>query len=183
MNVNDPDVELWRRAQGGDQRSFDQLRSRYRPMVRGTVRKWLHYASDDDLEDIDSYVWVAVWKALQRFRGDCAFSTWVISIAKNASREWLRKSASDSRGTECVIRETRNTTIVEREDEMATRQTLQDCIKKLPESERELICLAFLAQLTHEEIADRLGSPLGTVKSRLRAGLKRLRYCIGDEDL
>ena len=182
MNVNDPDLELWRRAQSGDRRSFDLLRARYRPMVRGTVRRWLHYASDDDLEDIDSYVWIAVWKSLGGFRGACAFSTWVVSIAKNASREWLRKSSSDSRGTECVIQEARVSMLEEREDEMATRQTLRDAIRNLPDSERQLICLRYFAQLTDEEIAARVDAPLGTVKSRLRAGLKRLRVCIGEED-
>ena len=60
-----------------------------------------------------------------------------------------------------------------------TNSTLYQALRSLPPTQSEVIRLSFLEGLTHQEIAERLGLPLGTVKSRIRLGLVRIRFAIG----
>jgi RNA polymerase sigma-70 factor (ECF subfamily) len=61
------------------------------------------------------------------------------------------------------------------------RRRVQELLNELPTEQREALLLAFFAGLTHAELAERLGEPLGTVKSRIRMGLMRLRTLLDDE--
>ena len=79
MRGQDPDLIPWRRAQQGDEAAFEQLRRKYRPLIGAEIRKRLSGVGSEDLEDIAQQVWLAVWRALPKFRGDAAFGTWVVS--------------------------------------------------------------------------------------------------------
>src|SRR4051794_30279212 len=105
MPSTDPDQSIWLRAQRGEQSAYDMLRRKYRPLVRGEVRKRLHCVGADDLEDLEQNVWVAAWKALPGFRGACLFSTWLAAVSKNVVFEWIRKQRSDREKVEAVTAE------------------------------------------------------------------------------
>jgi RNA polymerase sigma-70 factor (ECF subfamily) len=176
MQGRDPDQHLWQRAQQRDAGAYDQLRRKYRALVNGSVRKWFHGASGDDLQDIEQDVWIAVWNALPNFRGDAAFNTWVVGIAKNVTFNYLRRKRTEAQAVAQVAQNPPREGV--REGEMVSHLAVHEEIKNLGDSEREVIHLRYFAQLTDEEIAQKLETPLGTVKSRIRAGLAKLRAAL-----
>ncbi len=178
MPGTDPDLDIWKRAQQGDENAYRQLRHKYRPLVRGEIRKRLHTLTEDDLLDIEQDVWLGVWNSLARFRGRSLFSTWLAAIAKNHAYEWLRRKKSEETAIACVVYDSRPERAAGTEDEAILHLAVHEAAQKLGEAEREVNHLRYFLQLTDEEVAQTLSLPPGTVKSRLRAGLKKLRTAL-----
>jgi RNA polymerase sigma-70 factor (ECF subfamily) len=178
MHGRDPDLELWQRAQQRDERAYEQLRRKYRPLVRGELRKRLYAVNEEDLQDLELGVWLSVWNGLANFRGQATFSTWVAAITKNVAYEWLRHKRAESAVITCVVQDLQSEREEASEREAVAYLAVHEAIKNLAESEREVNHLRYFLQLTDEEVAQRLGLPLGTVKSRLRAGLIKLRAAL-----
>ena len=175
MPVHDPDLLLYQRAQQRDQAAFEQLRAKYRRVVLKVIQNRVYQGvCPDDLDDIDQRVWIEVWRSLPNFRASSTFLTWLFSLTGNVVLDWIGRRRREIPTVEAVVYDTRS------DDGEQTRQVLRDltlyeAIKNLSASEREVICLSYLVQLTNQEISDQLGLPLGTVKSRIRAGLIKLR--------
>lgn len=177
MGEKDPDRGLWQRAQQGDEGAYDSLRRRYRALVCGEIRKRLAGVNADDLHDIEQDVWIAVWQALPHFRGLSTFSTWVVGIAKNATFNWLRRKKIEGQAFARVAQAVDCGEEVS-ESRLVSHLAVHEAIKKLLETEREVIWMRYFMQLTDEEISQHLHVPLGTVKSRIRAGLEKLRVAL-----
>jgi len=173
MCGTDPDGPFWQRAQQGDERAYDQLRRKYSPLVNAEIRKRLYDLDDDDLQDLAQSVWTAVWTSLSHFRGDAAFSTWIVGIAKNVAFQSLRRKKTREQAVASLVHDMCSRGDAERE--AVIHVALHEAVKKLAETEREVIHLRYFLQLTDDEVAARLQAPLGTVKSRIRAGLTKLR--------
>lgn len=171
---HDPHIGLWRRAQAGDERAFADLRRALRPVVWSEIRKRTWHAGASDMEDIESLVWVAVWRGLPGFQGRALLVTWVTGIAKNTCFGWLRKANLERGGQECVLHEVEQETHASPDQAVVRSLHLRQEIKKLPINEQKVILLRYVAQLTDVEISQRMRAPLGTVKSWLRAGVRRL---------
>ena len=180
MRGQDPDLVLWQRAQQGDQAAFEQLRRKYRPLVGAEIRKRVNDVGGEDLEDIAQQIWLAVWRALPGFRGDAAFCTWVVGVAKNVVFDWIRRRGSALQSVDCDERETADDQ-PDWEDRFLKSLAVHDAVKHLSANEREAIHLRYFLQLTDEEIAQKLDVPLGTVKSRIRAALGKLRACLEEQ--
>ncbi|MCS6862973.1 MAG: sigma-70 family RNA polymerase sigma factor [Abditibacteriales bacterium] len=177
MWEQDPDRGLWQRAQQGDEGAYDHLRRKYRALVCGEIRKRLTAVSADDLHDIEQDVWIAVWQGLPNFRGVSTFSTWVVGITKNTIFNWLRRKKMEGEAVAHVAPAADCDAEVS-ESRLVSYLAVYEAMKKLLATEREVISMRYFMQLTDEEISQHLQVPLGTVKSRIRAGLEKLRAAL-----
>jgi RNA polymerase sigma-70 factor (ECF subfamily) len=175
MPVHDPDLVLCQRAQQRDQVAFEHLRVKYRRVVLKVIQNRVYHGiGADDLDDLDQRVWIEVWRSLPNFRASSTFLTWLFSLTGNVVLDWIGRKRREIPTVEEIVYDTHS------DDGEQDRQTLRDltlyeAIKNLSATEREVICLSYLVQLTNQEISEQLGLPLGTVKSRIRAGLIKLR--------
>ena len=197
MALGPADEELVRRFTGGDAGAFGLLVERYQDRVYTLCLRWLR--DRQVAEEVAQDVFVAVYRALPRFRGDAKFSTWLFRIAVNHCKnkrqyqqrrqvnrheplEGLqqadrpeRQLASPSPGTDRTVH------VSDAED------LLRRGLAELDESYRAIVVLRDIQGLAYEEIADILDLPRGTVKSRLhraRAQLARsLARFAGRDDI
>jgi len=144
----------------------------------------------DAAADLTQEVFLAAWRAREQFdpsRGP--LQAWLIGIAKNKVIDAHRKSgrrvqtvrSSTSDGS--VERAQPGADPTETVERLANRMLLTEGLQELPERGRQVIELAFFGDLTHSEIAERTGLPLGTVKSDIRRGLTRLRSFVEAADV
>ena len=175
------DLELVERIRQGDQGALDLLYKRYSAPVYSLV--WKVLQNSEEAEDVALDVFWQVWRQAGRYdpsRG--APPAWIFTLARSRAIDRLRARKR---------REDRNVSIDDPElnidplDEKAApddvvsfrqnRDAVRAAMSKLSAVQREAVELAFLQGMTHVEIAERLGQPLGTVKTRIRQGLIRLR--------
>jgi RNA polymerase sigma-70 factor, ECF subfamily len=173
------DEELMRQITAGRQEALGPLHARYASLICGVAARSLDRAA---AEEISQEVFLAVWRHAASFdptRG--TFRAWVLQITRRSVLNELRSrdrrprttAQSNSAGgdllpdpgpdpAESVWREHR-------------RAVVREAVQALPPPQREALSLAFLEDLTNEQVADYLNLPLGTTKSRIRSGLKALR--------
>lgn len=138
-------------------------------------------------EDVLQDVYVKVWRRAGRF--DPARSspvTWLCVIARNAAIDCARREGRiDKVGSPPVgaIEEIEDDTIAADDllCDMEDHERIRLCIEQLQNEHRRTIRLAFFDGLSHSQLADRIGAPLGTVKSWIRRGLASLKGCLGGE--
>ena len=131
--------------------------------------------------DITQEVFISAWRFRERYdpqRGGLA--SWLVGIARNKIIDHYRSVGREDRR---VVKAAQNTSPSEQSpeqlDDVSTRMLLVDAMAELSERSRMVISLAFFNDLTHVEIAEQTGIPLGTVKSDIRRGLERLRHELG----
>ncbi len=133
-----------------------------------------------DANDMAQDVFLKAYKAISKFRGDSAFSTWLYRIAVNtclnfrASRKLASEELSEhlADGSPGVARRL--------EDEERSRK-VREAVSRLPEKQRATLILKIYHDLTHEEVASILGASIGTVKANLFHALGNLRKILGAE--
>lgn len=176
------DNELIRTYKKGDALSLEDLIRRYLNQVFGFVYRYISDARE--AEDITQEVFVRVWKNMRKFDDTKSFKTWVFSIAKNASIDFLRKKKPVPFATfETAEGENPFTDIIEDTsplpEELVARKHLAEevaqAIEALPPAFRIIVHLYHEQQYTLQEAADFLGEPLNTVKSRYRRAISALR--------
>ncbi len=169
------DSVLIRDAIAGDQRAFTQLQKKYHPAIANLIRRMLR--NSDDVEDLVQETFVKAFKAIESFNHDYAFSTWLYKIASNHCIDFLRKRRLKTFSIDQPI-ETRDGEMrYELADESWTPdgdiqnreklRILHKAIEELPEKYKRVIKLRHEEELDYQEIADKLGLPLGTVKAHL----------------
>ena len=175
------DLELVERIRRGDQPALDLLYGRYSSPVYSLVWKILQNA--EEAEDVALDVFWQVWRQADRYdpaRG--APPAWIFTLARSRAIDRLR--ARNRREDRTVSIDDPNLNIDPLDENAApdqivsfrqSRDAVRAAMTKLSPVQREAVELAFLKGLTHVEIAERLGQPLGTVKTRIRQGLIRLR--------
>jgi len=160
-----------------DTDAFAELFAHFGPRVKSFLMK--SGASPDLAEECAQDVMVTLWRKAHMFDpGKASVSTWIFTIARNRRIDLLRKQ----RRVEPEDLPWGPEAEPDQADVMALQQEteiLGDAIKALPEKQRELIEKAYYGELTHSEIAAQTGLPLGTIKSRIRLALDRLRHAIG----
>ncbi|MGI8924996.1 MAG: sigma-70 family RNA polymerase sigma factor [Fimbriimonadales bacterium] len=185
--VTQPDVSdarLVERAQSGDREAMDEIVARYQ--TRAYQFAYRLAGNADDASDLVAEAFVRVYTAIQRFRRESQFSTWLFRIITNCFLD--RRKKEQRRQTQTlddalVVDDERVSTSVDVESptessERNERQrVMEDAIAKLPEYQRAMIVMFHVEMLSYEEIAHLLDTPIGTVKSRLnraRLGLREL---------
>ena len=175
------DEDLLRAISRGDESALAALYDRYRLILFSLILRILH--DRQEAEDVLQEAFLQVWRRSADFdqlRGR-AF-TWLVTIARSRALDRLRMLSSRSRlvdvEAEPGVDEFSDTgaEIVKSEQGEIVRRALRE----LPEEQRRPLLLAYFEGLTQTEIAERLGDPLGTVKTRMRSGLTKLRELLRD---
>lgn len=167
--------ELMGRVRGGDAAAFEALYDGYHRLVYGLA---LRVLTDPGLaEDVTQAVFLKIWRSPEAFR-DGNFTSWIARVARNRAIDMLRarNTRAESEFSDALpLDGTPEDAILARADAAVVRHAMA-C---LPVEQREAIELGFFGGITHEGIARRMGLPLGTIKSRIRSGLRRLRATLG----
>lgn len=166
----------------GDKKSLEVLIERHLKPIYNFI---YYYVGDaPSAEDVTQDVFVRVWRKINKFDEKKSFKTWLFSIAKNAALDFLKKKKAvpfseleNEEGENAIIETMADPAPLP--DELLARADLSKLISgalaKLPPAVRGVLLLHHYDQFTFEEVAETLGEPLNTVKSRYRRALIKLR--------
>ena len=172
----DPGVRLMERVRARDVAAFESLYDGYHRLVFGIG---LRILGDPTLaEDLTQNVFLKVWTAPDAFRGG-SFVAWVSRVARNRALDVLRAKSVRPEieiPADLPLEGSLDDDVLNRLD----AQRVRDALAELPPEQRRLIELGFFGGITHQELALRTDTPLGTVKTRIRSGLRRLRQSLGE---
>ena len=166
------DSVLMSRIRAGDEDALAALHDRYAQIVYSVALRVLGDTSQ--AEDILQEIFLQLWRNPQSFdsnRGSLA--AWLSVIARHRAIDAVRKRRPESDLEEVVIAIDSN--LEQAADRNIAVAKLRAAVEHLPAEQRRLLDMAFFQGLTHSEIAAKTGEPLGTVKTRIRAGLLALR--------
>jgi RNA polymerase sigma-70 factor, ECF subfamily len=175
------DAELLRAIRGGDEGALEQLYDRYRLILFGLLLRILH--SRAEAEDCLQEIFLQVWRRASDFdeaRGRPF--TWLVTMTRSRAIDRLRSLGSRDRVARESAQEVIEETSDAAQDAMRAEQsaTVRRALGALPAEQRRVLELAYFDGLTQTEIAARLDQPLGTVKTRTRSGMLKLRELLGD---
>lgn len=186
------DQRLVALAQGGDMKSYDELVTRHRARVYAMIRSMIH--QETEAWDLSQEVFIKAWNALPKFEAKARFSTWIYRITHNVVYDFTRKRRVESAGE-------MNDEIFEREridpasmttpaggaspDETMARgelrRKIEAALAKLSAEHREAVVLKDVQGLAYKEIAEVMGTSIGTVMSRLFYARQKLQSLLKDE--
>jgi RNA polymerase sigma-70 factor (ECF subfamily) len=162
------------RAQDAD--AFEKLYDSYHRLVFGIALRMT--GNTDMAEDVTQSVFLKLWSAPEAFR-DGHFGAWISRVARNRVLDLLRSRAlrtAEEIPVDLAAAGSMDEDIAARID----AQRVRSAMSALSEEQRVPIELGFFGGVTHEEIARQTGIPLGTIKTRIRTGLRRLRDALGE---
>jgi RNA polymerase sigma-70 factor (ECF subfamily) len=167
----------------GDERAFERLYDTVAGAVHGLVRRVLRDPAQ--AEEVTQEVFLEIWRSATRFdptRGKAM--TWVMTMAHARAVDRVRSAqASTDRDLKVGTRDytVEYDSVAETVESGFERLQVQRCLGSLTDLQKESVTLAYYGGYTYNEVADLLSVPLGTVKTRLRDGLIRMRDCMGVE--
>jgi RNA polymerase sigma-70 factor (ECF subfamily) len=194
MSERDVDAELVQRVQRGDKKAFDLLVMKYQRKIMRLLSRMIRDQSE--IEDVAQEAFIKAYRALPQFRGDSAFYTWLYRIAINTARNWLASSGRRPSAPNAIenedgetFNEADNLTDISTPESMAASreiaETVNAAIEDLPEELRTAIVLREIEGMSYEDIAQSMGCPIGTVRSRIfrarEAVAARLRPLLGND--
>jgi RNA polymerase sigma-70 factor (ECF subfamily) len=170
------------RVARGDQGAFDQVYEHVAGPVYGLVLRVVRDPAQS--EEVAQEVLVDVWRTAARFdpnRGSAM--SWVMTLAHRRAVDRVRSAQAAADREERVARLDRDhDEVAEYVEARLEREQVRRCMGSLTELQRESVTLAYYSGYTYREVAELLNVPVGTVKTRMRDGLIRLRDCLGVED-
>lgn len=167
-SVGEPDEELLRSFLDGDNAAFDLLMNRHEARVFAAALRIT--GSRSDALDATQEAFITAFRRAETFRGESAFGTWLFRIAINAAKDVVRRRKPTEELTEHEARVS-----PQRLDEsVSLRLDLARALQDLPEEYREAIVMHDLGGIPYDEIAVTTGVRIGTVKSRISRGRRRL---------
>ncbi|MCS6778338.1 MAG: sigma-70 family RNA polymerase sigma factor [Geminicoccaceae bacterium] len=173
------DLELVATAR--DRAAFRRLFEYYGPRVKAYLRR---LGSDDDAaEDLTQEVFVSIWRRAGQFDPNKAsVGTWVFTIARNKRIDALRRDRAPALETDDPELEIDPAPRGDAVAELNRMSALvMRAVETLPEEQKRLLKIFYFEEKPHSAIAEELGLPLGTVKSRLRLALAKLRAALGED--
>jgi RNA polymerase sigma-70 factor (ECF subfamily) len=163
-------------CQRGERAAFDALVERYQ---RGVYRLCYRYVNNhEDANDVAQEAFLRAYKAIGRFRGDSAFSTWLYRIAVNACLNFRAARRPPADELPESLPDGGPPASERLEHEERARQ-VRAAVTRLPDRQRATLILKVYHDLSHEEVARILGSTVGTVKANLFHALANLRRQVG----
>jgi RNA polymerase sigma-70 factor (ECF subfamily) len=175
MGTNLLDAELVQRVQAGDKGAFDVLVQKYQHKVVNLVGRFV--SDHAECQDIAQDAFIKAYRAINSFRGDSQFYTWLYRIAANTAKNYLASRARKSPGYtidvddaehfegESGLKEYANPENLLLTEEI--KATIFSAIERLPEDLKSAISLREIDGLSYEEIAQVMDCPIGTVRSRI----------------
>ena len=174
MTAPDTDQQLVQRAQRGDLRAFDLLVLKYQGRIAALVSRYVSDAGE--VEDVTQEAFIKAYRALGKFRGDSAFYTWLYRIAANAAKNHLvakgRRPGADATIEDAegfdeggLLSESASPEALAMGGELA--EVVESALNALPDELKAALMLREFDGLSYDDIANVLGCPVGTVRSRI----------------
>lgn len=154
-----------------DAGAFEQIYDQFSRLVYGVALRIL--GDPATAEDVTQAVFMKLWSSPESFRGG-NLPAWLVRVTRNRALDVLRLRAAHPQ-VEISADMPEDDALEDTAFKDLNCQLVRDAMAQLPENERTLIQLGFFRGLTHQELARRTGTPLGTVKTRIRSGLRKLR--------
>jgi RNA polymerase sigma-70 factor, ECF subfamily len=171
------DEDLISLVGAGDAFAFSALHDRHSRATYSLARRLT--GDEQDAEDLAQDAFLKVWRSAGSYRAQRgSVRTWMLSVVRNQSIDWLRSQATRRRSQEKAEAEAPRSQPSEVFAETwrnFRRDRVREALQVLPHTQHKVLALAHFSDLTNAEIAERLCLPLGTVKGRMRLGLKKLR--------
>jgi len=170
------DVQILQAVAGGDEQALGQIYDRYRVILFGLLVRIL--SSREEAEDVLQDVFLQVWRRAGDFdesRGRPF--TWLVTLARSRAIDRLRSRAARERLAAATTQDELEAVSDAASDAFRSEQRalVTNALAQLPDEQKKPLMLAYFDGLTQSEIADKLGAPLGTVKTRMRSGMGKLR--------
>jgi RNA polymerase sigma-70 factor (ECF subfamily) len=167
----------------GDEDALAELYDRVSRVAYGLALRVLR--DERHAEDAVQEAFLQVWRSAATFRAERAkASTWILTLVHRRAVDLVRRE--ERRQAEPLADDTQVGQAPEQTEEAAwlrfERERVQSALRQLPDVQREALELAYYGGFSQSELADRLGVPLGTIKSRMFAGLARLRELLDDSE-
>lgn len=164
-----------------DRDAFSQLYDRFSTLVFSLAMRMLKARSD--AEDLLQEVFVQVWRQAGNYSAERGSpEAWIVNIARSRAIDKIRSIRRMQKSfvlTDDPARVESSENVESSAAESETRLTMNSALANLPDTQRTVLELAYFDGLTQSEIADRLAEPLGTVKTRMRSGIQKLREILG----
>lgn len=177
------DVSILQAIARRDETALAQLYDRYRVILFGLLLRILH--NREEAEDVLQEVFLQVWRRAADFDENRGRPfTWLVTLARSRAIDRLRSLAARDRVALAGAREPSEEVSDAVDDALKSEQksVVTTALAQLPEEQQQPLLLAYYDGLTQSEIAKKLNAPLGTVKTRMRAGLKKLREQLGKKN-
>jgi RNA polymerase sigma factor (sigma-70 family) len=176
------EAEIRRRLRAGDEDALGEVYDQYASFVYGLALRVIR--EQRGAEDVSQEVFVHVWERPEAFdpaRG--SLRTWLGTLAHRRAVDYVRREEARRRRTEreAACRVTTVPDVEELATALVTAERVRAALGVLPPEQREAIELAYFGGRTYREVADELGIPEGTAKSRLRLGLRRVAAVLEPE--
>ena len=183
------DEHLMQRIQSRESEALGYLHDRYASMLKALIMKVLHNEAESD--DMLQEIFVEIWDRASSYSPEKGKALgWIITLSRRRAIDRLRKREAYCRAEERLAEETKrhpNDWVAHVEEDIAhaeMREHLQRVLAGLPDAQRQAIELAYYKGMSQREIAAHTGIPLGTIKTRLELGLKKISEALkGFEDL
>jgi RNA polymerase sigma-70 factor (ECF subfamily) len=174
------DLELMLGIQAEDPDALSQLYDRYNGILKALILRVIH--NDSEADDLLQEIFMEIWKQAKNFSAQKGKPLgWMVTLARRRSIDTLRKKQAYARATERFEAENEqqpeawiHTSTSEDINLSDTRLHLQRVIDSLPPAQQQAVELAFFQGMSQREIAADTNTPLGTVKTRLELGLKKI---------
>jgi RNA polymerase sigma-70 factor, ECF subfamily len=169
-----PDSEVIRQIQSGDESAFDELMGRYKRPVVSFIFRMLGNA--DDADDVAQEVFVRVYQKLDTYRPETRFSTWLFAMARNAAIDrlrWRKRHPTESMEAESSLPAVTGTAEEVESREIGT--LIAAAVAELPEDQRTALILAEYQGMSHAEIAAVMRCSEKSVESRVYRAKQTLR--------
>lgn len=179
--ANEVGAELMQRVARGDEAAFEQLYDLLVAPIFGLVRRIVRDPAQS--EEVVQEVMVELWRSAARYspeRGSA--TTWAMTLAHRRSVDRVRSAQASADRDETIGRRDIGRPFDEVAEQVTTRleqEQVRRCLRTLTDLQRESVLLAYYGGRTYREVGELLDTPLGTIKTRLRDGLIRLRDCLG----
>jgi RNA polymerase sigma-70 factor (ECF subfamily) len=169
-------------AASADKAAFTRLFAYYAPRVKGYLLRL--GMSQAEAEEVAQEVMVAVWRKAASFdRRQASVATWIFRIARNRRIDAFRRDQRAVLDARDPIFQPEPARGADQLAEASEREAqLRIAVAELPPEQRDLVRVAFYEDLSHSQVAERTGLPLGTVKSRLRLAFAKLKLRLADGD-
>lgn len=165
-----------------DRQLFIRLFRHFSPRIKGYIMKL--GLTEATAEELTQEAMLSVWRKTHLYDpGKAAASTWIYTLARNLSIDWMRKQKYPEYDLDSWHEEAGEPPVLELAEQAVMSDQVAMAIRQLPDNQAQVIIMSFYEGRSHSEIADRLSIPLGSVKSRIRLASEKLKQALrGNHD-